>query len=70
MTANKEKNIEHSRGAGAGGGSGGWWQVAVVTKHVTGLSKYRLTSRRGAGRKATEGRKEKGKVRHFRRSRQ
>lgn len=30
----------------------GLWQVAVATKHVTGLSKYRLSSRRCAERKA------------------
>lgn len=31
---------------------GGLWQVAVATKHVTGLSKYRLTRRRRAERRA------------------
>lgn len=31
---------------------GGLWQVAVATKHVTGLSKYRLNRRRRAERRA------------------
>lgn len=45
---------------------GGLWQVAVATKHVTGLSKYRLTSRRCALRRpATQERPQKKEKQTF-----